>query len=418
MSQVLEQCALPTEVLENTISNLTLVPGLDDLVETNPSTALLRMLTENTIMVSNGLSVAERMHRVQERTALHNFNNVGNGTCGEVYHQAGAHTGTLSVLKRAKTDDWAKHLWNDYVVHTKVLEAFDHQHDIDIYIPNVLYFIPKNKEEWWARNEHRFSRNVTPQAMLVSERIMPVHPAIRRDLIKLYCRENNQDAALSDPSNADCLIRVYLGRRRLDPSRKTMFFSLRNFNFHIDQMDDLGLDPTPFAATMGKTLAVMHWQVRCDARDVEFVLGGAPVKKDESTQRVPYEKLSQLRQWTSTLEMTDNFTRPPVYLWLLDFNQVRPIDMDKNGVNDAVNAFMNNDPYFPRPLAIHPTDQEVWSAFKDAYLRTSAKLRHYQEFENATVVEWTGLPEAFIDAVVHAQQKKQELKIAAAMAWN
>ena len=56
-----------------------------------------------------------------------------------------------------------------------------------------------------------------------------------------------------------------------NPSRFRAF-SLRNFPFHIDQMEELGIPPSDikfYAETMASTLAMMHWLGQIDG---EFVL--------------------------------------------------------------------------------------------------------------------------------------------------
>jgi hypothetical protein len=46
-------------------------------------------------------------------------------------------------------------------------------------------------------------------------------------------------------------------------------FSLRNVPLHIDQMETVGLDAKAYAETMAEALALMHWDARFDANDVE-----------------------------------------------------------------------------------------------------------------------------------------------------
>ena len=42
-------------------------------------------------------------------------------------------------------------------------------------------------------------------------------------------------------------------------------------------MEELGPDVPAFANIMAITLAVLHWETRIDAEDVEFVLGSRPL---------------------------------------------------------------------------------------------------------------------------------------------
>lgn len=60
-------------------------------------------------------------------------------------------------------------------------------------------------------------------------------------------------------------------------------------------------------------------------------------------------------------------------MWMLDFDCVRPMSMDAVGVQQAVNAFYRNDPYFPRPWANEYTveDTRLWGVFAGAFLQES-----------------------------------------------
>jgi len=54
-------------------------------------------------------------------------------------------------------------------------------------------------------------------------------------LIEKYCPERLKEDAKSKQSNKDCLARVYIGKRREGNRVKPLqFFSLRNFNMHLD----------------------------------------------------------------------------------------------------------------------------------------------------------------------------------------
>jgi hypothetical protein len=53
-----------------------------------------------------------------------------------------------------------------------------------------------------------------PTNVLITQRIFPLHRPIRNSLIELYCRENSRDEAKNHEANKDCLVRVYLGKRK------------------------------------------------------------------------------------------------------------------------------------------------------------------------------------------------------------
>lgn len=49
-------------------------------------------------------------------------------------------------------------------------------------------------------------------------------------------------------------------------------------------MEDLGLDTQTFALAMANALAIMHWQAKIDAADVEFVLGGPSSEAEDHSE--------------------------------------------------------------------------------------------------------------------------------------
>jgi hypothetical protein len=63
-------------------------------------------------------------------------------------------------------------------------------------------------------------------------------------------------------------------------------------------------------------------------------------------------------------------------VWMLDYDCVRDMKQDADGVAQAVNAFWRNDAYFPRPYAFGQTgeDRELWEAFKGGFLVCSIRV--------------------------------------------
>lgn len=82
--------------------------------------------------------------------------------------------------------------------------------------------------------------------------------------------------------------------------------------------------------TLASTLAFLHWYIRCDAKDVEFVFGGLKPLVDKNDH--------------PTFELFGEKS----HMWLLDFNQVEAITMDVEGVEQAVLGY-RNDLYYPKP---------------------------------------------------------------------
>lgn len=143
-------------------------------------------------------------------------------------------------------------LWNNYIMALRVQESFDQPGGISghVEIPRAAWFASKTSE-FWHHNLALFPDSPTfprqPREVLCMERIFPLPEPIRDTLIDVFCPPQNVNAAKDDPANKDCLIRPLLGRRRFGSSRPggSMFFSLRNYKLHVDQIKELDLDGMP-----------------------------------------------------------------------------------------------------------------------------------------------------------------------------
>ncbi|KAI1377257.1 zinc finger protein-domain-containing protein [Hypoxylon crocopeplum] len=329
------------------------------------------------------------------------YKEIGAGGCGAIYAQ----DGKPLALKLAKADD--SDLWNDYSMHTLILENVKH-YDIEIRVPECYCFVPKDDMTYFENNQalviaaQNFSN--FPTNILATERILPLPEITRTRLIEKYCAERIKPIALVDPANRDCLVRVYLGS--LQGKSGGTFFSLRNFKLHFNHMIDLQLDVEEMASQIAEALAVMHWAARTDARDVEFVLGSSPEKLPLSTKS--HAEILKMRPGTYTGPVTrdhEDFFHRQTELWLLDFNQVRAITMDEAGVAQAVQAAMTNDPYFPRPLQENADAKRVWNQFEQSYLDMADEILSEQD---PTLQE---LPRLFIQQFAELQRKKQETAV-------
>ena len=122
---------------------------------------------------------------------------------------------------------------------------------------------------------------------------------------------------------------------------------------------------------MADALAILHWEAKIDAEDVEFVLGSRPVAAyHEAPSLHELEKLD-CENGTSQKQ---NFERRSVHMWVLDFNRCQVISMDEKGLKQAVRAFYMNDPYYPRPGSDNPKDEAVWERFSTRYLAASKRI--------------------------------------------
>jgi hypothetical protein len=111
--------------------------------------------------------------------------------------------------------------------------------------------------------------------------------------------------------------------------------------------------------------------------------------------------------------VTEDFFHRATELWVLDFNQVKHITLDEEGVAAAVNAAMINDPYIPKPNAETEVGQEIWEAFCAAYLRTAEKILEKKHPESALAYameldedDIMDLPQKFIDGFTEAHKAK------------
>ena len=335
-----------------------------------------------------------RLH-VQKSTAAVPLRKIGWGSCGVVHEEKG----TIHIVKRAiKVSDGNLglaeecRLSNDFTMHERIEKAFgelglfDNSDYHPALIPRLHNYLEKTERSCWRMTAELFSEgDRTPEDLLIAECIPPVHLVARHALIDHYCPEQLKPLVRTQDSNDDCLVRLYLGKRRdaTDRPRTRRFFGLRNFPLCLDQMQDLGLDTKGYAYTMAHALATMHWKVQIDAADVEFVLGGRPSLAHGPIPSTAYDKVT--------------------HVWLLDFNQCQPMQMDQAGVDQAVKRFFDNDPYYPRPGQedANEKDADLWQFFAHTYLAISA---HLVDGVNAQ------LPELFITKVQEGMVSKRKEK--------
>lgn len=189
-------------------------------------------------------------------------------------------------------------------------------------------------------------------------------------------------------------MRLYLGRRKIQNKSRLNVFSLRNYPLHLNQAEDLELPILKYAHAMAEMLATMHWGAQIDANDIELVLGGV----QEETEVADHD------------EYVHDFLGSHS-LWILDFDCCKPLTMDDAGVEQAANAFLNNDPYFPRPpvdTGCHPStlwrDSILWIEFRNRYLEWSRRLL----VPSDGVGVGHTLPDKFIARVVEMHEENKE----------
>jgi hypothetical protein len=366
-----------------------------------PSTAeetLHRSLSLRTV-ISTTSSLVTRRQVATECGIPQGFRAIGAGTCGTVFDIPGS----VQVVKRAK-GGWEKQLWNDCVSQKRVLEAFEKHTKLigDLLVPYVVSFISADDLKFWKEHGQYFPEtHRSPAALYITQRIPPLRTHVREALIDKYFPDGLKEKAKGDEANRDCLVRLYLGKRRDPERRKPIRATLMNYNLHLDQMEELELETKDFAKTMARALATIHWEAGLDAEDVEFLLGSAPMITAPTTfSSAELERLGE--PTTLAPRFSHGFYGRSVNMWLLDFNRCNKIHMkgvdgegstamQKKGLELAISAFFKNDPYYPRPLSTNAHEQELWDAFRATYLATSSAI-----LSDETDVAIRELPERFI----------------------
>lgn len=339
------------------------------------------------------------------------YRKIGFGQCGLIFTVPGSST----VLKISRPY-FHEGLWNDFLCHLRIYGAFTKQTiQPSCRLPLVYSFISKTDDTWWDANKLLFTENSStfplPSMGLVSQRIPQLPRVLRHALIDLYCPENLREDVRSNTINRDCLVRIYLGRRRNSNMPLPPNFSLRNYNLCLDQMLDLDLPVNEYATNIAETLAIIHWAAHVDAYDVEFVLGGeigcayTQQATDFFSQQIHVLEQVELGS-TSNVSLKQRTTR----IWVLDFNlcsrwsQETLLKRPEDLVNQLVLAFFENDPYYPLPEMAADVDRELWSTFSREYLHKANEIlmqdSHYEETQH--------LPRYFIEQCVARERKNLE----------
>ncbi|KJK62569.1 Zinc finger protein [Aspergillus parasiticus SU-1] len=311
-----------------------------------------------------------------------NYIRIGAGFCGTVW----ATSLDGPAIKREDGGP-SRSLANDYAMHKRALDALSklsskktsNRDDLiqpQVRIPQCYSFLTP-QDTWWGENLTRFPLGYSPCNAISSERTPPLPENVRALIVEKYCPPEIKNQILSSGNNRACLIRPYIGRKRtygtaVNAKSKFRGFSLQNYTLHLNQMVELGIPSDHiecYASMMGEALATLHWLGEIDGNDVEFVL--APPPRHDS-------------RITAMTNVLGKHT-----LWMIDFDLCRSMTMDLEGVEQAVNAFRRNDPFYPRPHTDH------WIAFGQQYLQTSVDLTY--SFHKDEVKSRLGLARKFID---------------------
>lgn len=297
---------------------------------------------------------------------------IGQGRCGTVWAaRCSFCEGHSYVAMKREDGSTRRSISHEYKMHQKLLRASLQYPSSLFSIPQTFGFLDWHNYPTWFRILPKLPNGYATCNAIVSEKIVPVQASTRRLLVQQLRPDLHEQVVMSSSTNEHCLIRPYLGRRRYhNPETDTEWrrkplgaFSLRNFPLHLDQMEQLGIDPSYYAIAMADALAFMHWVAEVDGNDVEFVLAQPRYQSDISHHQIP--SVDACPRNISILG--------PHTMWILDFDLCRDLTLDESGIEQACKAFWGNDPWYPRPGRLATVDQKLWDIFEDRFLESSAK---------------------------------------------
>lgn len=329
---------------------------------------------------------------------------LGAGRCGSIY--ALTPTTVMKTLNTSRRDTSynLSELQNDATVHQIVLTAFTSSPS---HIRNSLSIPTYHSWVSPTTSPSPLPESFPPhlQHVLVSQRIPSVSTNIRETLLTTFYPSAGLSAAKKDSTNEHCLMRPYFGRAVGESYSKSRSLSLRNFPLAVDMMDKLAglpdgkalcLHPDWMVRVMADALAVMHWKANVDGNDVEFVLGGC-VEEDSEKGAAEPGRLAE-----GGKQEEDPLRKFGLRMWLLDFNQCKTFDPDgdkEKWMQQLVNGFFYNDPYYPSPVGKEVGMAMAWMVFRERYLATARELLGHGE---------EGMAEDFVRAVEAEGQKRRE----------
>jgi hypothetical protein len=311
-----------------------------------------------------------------------NYRRLGGGACGSVWTSISEHDPFFGYAFKREDGNAVRSLLKEYNTHCRILsllrqltgilgkahpDAVTTDISSHVFIPYCARFLDPNTWEywaWWEQHKKKFPREYVRCTTAQIERIPTMPREIRNMLIDEFCPKALIRRFKRSEANGHCLVRPYLGQRRFYRTSKSPVpvFSLQNFPLHLDRMEQLGIgfdDLRHYARIMAEALAMIHWLAELDGRDIEFVL--APPRRENALS-------GPLRQGVIANALGKHV------VWLFDFDCCNPIKMDKKGVDQAVLAFLQSDPYYPRPGL---DEALLWNAFVIKYLETSGEIfRH------------------------------------------
>ncbi|KAK1985655.1 zinc finger protein-domain-containing protein [Colletotrichum cereale] len=371
------------------MANLALEDKLEEDALGEPLESCLKRMLSTRTVVSTSSSFAQRQQAAVGTDSK--FREIGTGSIGKVFE----HPGTTFAYKLPMTDQTQK-LWNNYIIHKRIETSFQSlpYFDGQVEIPRCFCLVPRNQ-----------GVSPKPRHVLCMERIFPLPRPVRHALIEKYCPPHGRERMRSDAVNKDCLVRPYLGRVKF--GQGGLFFSLRNFKLHADQVQELGVVAADLYTGMAHALAVLHWDTKIDGNDIEFVIGSSPVGEQTVRGDINLAALKAMHPQTSTYEVVTHtgadFTKRVTTLWMIDFDDCHDITMDEAGINKAVSAFLETNHYCPKPNTGNSFIESLWKDFSTRYIlysRNILDIRRESKLNN--------LPAMFIEKITQRMAARKE----------
>ncbi|KAM0284413.1 hypothetical protein ACHAQH_001989 [Verticillium albo-atrum] len=241
-----------------------------DFAKETPNTCLRRMLSVKSV-ISTSSSLARR-HQSAVGT-IADFRGIGTGSIGKIYE----HPGTVFAYKVPLTDN-ADKMWNNFVMHRRIWASFQADNvtwvQDQVEIPRCFWYAEAGTRAFWDEHIERFPHAPEiprkPREIMCMEPIFPLPQPARHALIEKFCVERQQSKLKNSRPDKDCLVRPLLGRLKYGSG--SLFFSLRNFQLHANQVEALEMEVADIVKSMARAVALCHWHARVDVMDAEFVL--------------------------------------------------------------------------------------------------------------------------------------------------
>lgn len=150
-------------------------------------------------------------------------------------------------------------------------------------------------------------------------------------------------------------------------------------------MLEMELPVLSFARAMGEALAIIQWAAHVDGYDIEYVLGS-----EADADSVYNEDIAVFLQLTAQQDMSSHedldaglrkgVKQRTTRMWVLDFDLCH-IWREEIGLNEPdglishlVQAFFDNDPYYPRPCGEGDIERELWDSIATMYSQKAGQI--------------------------------------------